>query len=128
MESNFEYLKSFVKKHGYSEKIMIFCQGGTTLEHLKCVVFNKKDIPSGRKIDINDIKFDMDSDLPKDVFFRWLEYCDKSLEPKGYMYWLTKMNNKYQPMGVDKTELNIFKDEILGSVELIRQQLEKYKK
>lgn len=127
MKSNLEYVRIFAKKHGYSLQVELFYQNGRTPDYLKYVKFDKKDIPiEDMLIDLDDIKYDVESEHPKDLFFRWVEYCEKN-EKVGYKYWVTKMNNKYQPMDVDKSDMDKFINDIENSLGKLKVQLIKYR-
>ena len=119
-----EYLDSFVKKHKFNKEITVRCFGGKTFDDIRSVVFNKEDIPSGKRISLEDIMYDVDSDLPADVFLRWLEYCDNHKDNEvSYIYWMTKMDNAYEPMNIDKHESEKFKEDIMSMVEKLKTSL-----
>lgn len=103
MKNNWEYLVSFVNKHKFDAKVEVRCHNGNTVEDIQSVVFNKKDIPSGRRVSINDVKYDVDSDLPSDVFMQWITYLNNGGE-FSYIDWMTKMDNQYTPIGIDNSE------------------------
>ena len=126
---NIEYLMDFVRKHGYDEKITAGYSGGRTPDHITYIVFNKKDIPSGKKIKIEDIRYDIDAELPPDAFFRWLEYCDKQDEDNQptYIHWMTKMSNIYEPIGMDKSGSEELREKLESAINLIRNKLQDYK-
>lgn len=122
MKSNFEYIKEFVEKHNYDKHVHVQCFKTVDLDSVKTVVFNEVDIPSKKPINLDDIKYDIDSDLPEDVFYRWLEYCDKHKDSDvTYIYWMTKMDNHYEPMGIDKSESEKVKNLIYSKLEEMRQ-------
>lgn len=121
MFNNLDYLKEFVKKHHYDEKIHVQFNGVANCDNIKTVIFDKKNIPSERKIDIDDIKYDVDSSLPEDVFYRYLEYLDKSKSDVSYIYWMTKMDNHYEPMGIDNSESEKIRKIIYNKIEEIRK-------
>lgn len=105
MKSNYDYIKEFIVKHNYSNKVKVQCFKQMEVDNIKHVIFDEIDIPSGRKVNMEDIKYDIDSSLPEDVFYRWLEYVDKiNDEAITYIYWMTKMDNRYEPIGIDKSE------------------------
>lgn len=115
MLTNVEYLQKFVKKHHYKDKIHVQCIGEITTENINTVIFDTCDIPSGVKIELDDIKYDIDSLLPEDVFYRWLEYIGSN-KYVSYKYWMTKMDNKYFPIGVDNSEALRIKDSIYSKL------------
>ena len=121
MKSNFEYLKEFVKKHNYSEQIHVQCYKSIGIDSIKTVVFDEKDIPSKRKIRIEDIRYDIDTSLPEDVFYRWLEYLNEDENNDvTYIYWMTQMDNHYEPMGIDKSSSERVRKKIYDKLEEIK--------
>ena len=121
MKSNLDYIKDFISKHNYNEQIKVQCFKSVGIDSIKYVIFDKKDIPSGMRVDIEDIKYDIDTSLPEDVFYRWLEYLDKNKDNKvSYIYWMTKMDNKYEPIGIDKTESENFRKIIYDKLNEIK--------
>lgn len=124
---NVEYLLDFVKKHSYSKQVTAGYSGGKTTEHIDYIIFNEKDIPSRKKVRMDDIRYDIDTNLPPDVFFRWLEYCDTHEDQPSYIYWMTKMANNYEPMGIDKSGSEEFRKELTNALNLIKDKLEGYR-
>ena len=126
---NIDYLMDFVRKHGYNDKITAGYSGGNSSDHITYVIFDKKDIPSGKKILIEDIRYDIDTELPPDVFFRWLEYCETQDEDNQptYIYWMTKMPNIYETIGLDKSGSEELKQKLESAVNLIRNKLHDYR-
>lgn len=61
-----EYIKKFVKKHGYEFSYWISDEPGTTACFIEQYYFS-----------YDDIRYDIDKDLPKDLIFSW---HDDSLE------------------------------------------------
>ena len=122
MLTNRDYIRKFVLKHDYKQDMIhVQCLDSLSIDNIQTVVFNKEDIPSERKIPIDDIIYDIESELPKDVFFRYLEYIDKN-DYVTYIYWMTKMDNKYEPMGMDKSESERVKKILYDAVEQIRNK------
>ena len=121
MKSNYDYIKEFIIKHNYKNKVKVQCFGNVGIDSIKTVIFDKTDIPSERKIDIEDIKYDIESLLPEDVFYRWLEYVEnKNNSYVSYIYWMTKMDNKYEPMGLDKSESEKLRKLIYNKIDELR--------
>ena len=121
MLSNKDYLRDFIRKHRFSYKITIQCYKSITYDSIQTVVFDKKDIPSGLKVNMDDIRYDIDSDLPADVFLRWLEYRDNNPDSKvSFIYWMTKMDNAYEPMGIDKSSSYKMKDDIYNALNQLK--------
>ena len=67
---NIEYLTKFFKKHNLSGKITARYIGSTTTEdeYLSEIIFE-----DGTILKMNDIIFDIDSDLPVGVFEQWIK-------------------------------------------------------
>ena len=121
MQSNYDYLKEFVKKHKYSPKFRVQCFRTVDYDSIRYVIFDKKDIPSGKKINMEDIRYDVISSLPEDVFYRYLEFCEKNPDKDiSYVYWMTKMDNKYAPMGVDTSDSEKLRELIYSKIDEIK--------
>ena len=77
--SNVEYIFEFANKHGFPktecEVVFNVIDDGsgkdiyTTDDDIKSVRFDKSLVE--REINIEDIRFDIDTDLPEDVFYAW---------------------------------------------------------
>ena len=81
-------------------------------------VYDEYDIPSKRKIRIEDIRYDIDTSLPEDVFYRWLEYLNEDENNDvTYIYWMTQMDNHYEPMGIDKSSSERVRKKIYDKLE-----------
>ena len=119
--SNFEYIKRFVNKHKYKEQFRVQCYKTISTDNIKYVIFDKSDVPSGIKVSLEDIKYDIDTSLPNDVFYRWLEYRENNPEKNtSYIDWMTKMDNQYTPIGVDNSESGKLKDIIYNKLDELR--------
>lgn len=103
MLGNLEYLNEFVTKHNFNSNVQLRFNGAVHEDYIQSVVFNKKDIDSEYRVSLDDVKYDIDSDLPADVFLRWIEYLNAGGDA-SYIAWMTKMDNHYIPMGVDGSE------------------------
>lgn len=120
MKSNVDYIREFVLKHHYNTQVHVQCHGGRHDYNIRMVIFDENDVPSKKEVSIDDIKYDIDSSLPEDVFYRWLEYCDENEDDVSYVYWMTKMDNKYFPMGVDTSELRHVKEQIYFKIDELK--------
>jgi hypothetical protein len=124
-DNNIEYIKEFIKKHNYSPKITIQVVGEQLDENIVSVKFNKKDVKLDRTFKIDEIRYDIDTDLPDDVFFRYLEYLEKNEDDVDYIYWMTKMSNGYEPMDIDFSSRDQLLDEINQSLAYIKKVIQK---
>lgn len=116
MLKNTEYIDRFISKHHYDGHVHLQCHKTIDEDGIKSVIFSEKDVPGMRKISIDDIKYDIDSDLPEDVFYRYLEYLSGHDEVT-YIYWMTEMDNRYFPMGIDTSASESIRREIYESLE-----------
>ena len=103
MIGNLEYLHEFVKKHNFDSNVQLRFRGTVHEDNIQSVVFNKKDIKTEHRVSLNDVKYDVDTNLPADVFLRWIEYLDAGGDA-SYITWMTKMDNHYTPMNIDNSE------------------------
>lgn len=105
MKNNYDYIKEFVYKHKYKTKVSVHAKNKLTdINSIQSVTFDPSDIPSMKKFDINDIIYDIESDLPEDVWYRYLQFLNESKKDVSYVFWMTKMDNKYNPMNIDTSE------------------------
>ena len=119
-----QYLIDFINKHKFNQVVKIICNGGTTYEHIEYVVFNEQDIPCGHKVKIEDIRYDVLSSFPNDLFMRWIEYVEKTGDDaKDYIYWVTKINTLFEPFGMDKSESEEFRKVVEGALDAMRKGL-----
>lgn len=123
MRTNFDYIKEFVEKHHYDgSSLVVTCLGKACHDNIKAVRFSGKDIFPSRNISIDDIHYDIDSSLPEDVFYRYLEYLNKTESEMTYIDWMTKIDNRYEPMGIDKSESEKLKKEIFDKLDEMKRQ------
>ena len=122
MLSNLEYLNEFIDKHNFNKVVDLRFNGVVHEDYIQSVKFNKNDIKSDYRVSLDDIKYDVDSDLPSDVFLRWIEYMDNGGD-RNYIDWMTKMDNQYTPMGVDNSEGEKLKDLIMSTLDEMRKKL-----
>ena len=115
LKSNFEYIQEFCYKHNFDTNIHIQCHRVASFDNVDTVVFNEKDIPDGTKVSIHDIMFDIDSDVPEDMFIQWLKYCKEVGEIK-YMDWIFKKDTHYVPKEFDKFGTTEFVNSIVEMV------------
>lgn len=122
MLSNLEYLNEFVDRHKFNKKVEIRFNGTVDENYIQSVKFNKEDIKSEYRVSLNDIKYDVDSDLPSDVFLRWIEYLDNGGD-KSYIDWMTKMDNQYTPMGIDNSDGEKLREEVENALNTMKRML-----
>lgn len=124
MKGNFDYIKEFVEKHHYDgSALTVRCYGQVCHDNIRYVRFCEKDVSSPRYIHIDDIQYDINTQLPEDVFYRYLEYLDNNPEKEvSYIDWMTKMDNKYEPIGIDKSESEKLRKELFDKLEELKQQ------
>lgn len=121
MIDKFEYIKEFINKHHYNSVVQLYPNTAVTMDDIEAVKFNEKDIPLDKKIPIQDIIYDILSDLPADVFFRYIEYLEKNKKSDvSYIYWMTKMSNHYQPINVDNSASYRMKDIIYNKINKLK--------
>lgn len=120
--TNKEYIQEFIKKHGYHSTITVQCYKSLNYDAIKTIVFDERDIPSKMKIDMEDIKYDVDSSLPNDVFYKWLEYRNTNENSNvSFIYWMTKMDNKYFP-DVDISDSLKMKEDVYKSINSLKSK------
>ena len=109
---NIEYLTKFFKKHILSGKIKARYIGSITTEdeYLSEIVFE-----DGTILKMNDIIFDIDSDLPVGVFEQWIKSGDIN-----FPEWIQKSN--YIP-DINTSSVKQFQTEMVEIVNDMKQQV-----
>ena len=112
---NDEYIRLFLRKHHYDGNITVQSLPGMGWENVMYIICNEKDIPSKKQISIEDIQFDILSDLPEDVFYEWITYCEEH-ENIEYQKWFTDVFHLYIAK-VDNSSSEKLREEIESSIE-----------
>lgn len=113
---NIEYLTLFFKKHNLSGEIRVRYDGVDEPDDdfMTDIIFENGDV-----ININDIIFDIDSELSEDIIWQWLEY--KKTNEISLMDWLISPETNYIP-NIDDDDPEI-KKEIIDIVEDIKNNI-----
>lgn len=120
---NDEYIKIFLKKHNYDGNIIVQSQFGNTWDDVVSIICNEKDIPSKKAIDIEDIQYDILTDLPEDSFYQWLKYCETK-EDISYKRWISEIPNYYEPLNSDNRSVEEFRKSVEDSINNILESFE----
>lgn len=97
---NDEYIRMFLKKHNFDGNITVNTLYGMTWDDVVSIICNEKDIPSKNEIDIDDIIYDVVSDMPEDAFKQWISHCNNGGK-MTYREWCTTDVFNYIPSGID---------------------------
>ena len=103
---NIDYLECFFKKHNLSGKVTVRYTSRVVIDdYMSEVEFENGDI-----IDINDIIFDIDSDLPADVAEQWM--ASKKENDISLSEWI-QTNTHYLPKSLmDRSSIENYQKEM----------------
>lgn len=101
--SNFEYLEKFFRKHNLNGKIKVRYDKPGQDDYMSDIEFENGDI-----VNINDIIFDIESDLEPDVVKQWLK--SKKDNDISLMEWI-RTDNHYMP-DFENTSMKEYQREI----------------
>ena len=82
----------------------------------------KLNFENGDVVNINDIRFDIDSDFPNDIFDQWIIIRRK--EDISLLDWL-KNNTHYFPKNIDNSSVEEYKKELESVVDDIKENINK---
>lgn len=100
---NIEYLKCFFKKHSLNGRVKVKYDKPCQDEYMTDIEFENGDI-----VNINDVIFDIESELEPDVAMQWL--TSKKKNDISLKDWI-KSDNHYMP-DVDNSAMKEYKKEI----------------
>ena len=115
---NIDYLTEFFKKHNLTGKVRIKYSSSIILdEYISDIIFENGDV-----VNINDIRFDIDSDFPNDIFDQWI--IIRREEDISLLDWL-KNNTHYFPKNIDNSSVEEYKKELESVVDDIKENITK---
>ena len=100
---NIEYLEQFFRKHNLKRKIKVKYDRSGQDEYMTDIIFENGDM-----VNINDVIFDIESDLEPDVVKQWLK--SKKDNDISLMEWI-QTDNQYMPE-FDNTAMKEYQREI----------------
>lgn len=100
---NIEYLEQFFRKHNLKGKIKVKYDRSGQDEYMTDIIFENGDM-----VNINDVIFDIESDLEPDVVKQWLK--SKKDNDISLMEWI-QTDNQYMPE-FDNTAMKEYQREI----------------
>lgn len=112
---NIEYLEAFFKKHKLSGKIKLKFPSVVSDEYISDIVFENGDV-----VNINDIIFDIESDLPDDMVKQWLE--EKKENDISLIDWIQN-HPHYVPKDIDRSSVEEYQREMTDIVEDVKKNI-----
>jgi len=114
--SNLEYLEEFFKKHNLSGKIKVRYSSTIQMdEYMTDIIFENGDV-----ININDIIFDIESELPEDIIWSWL--ISKKEKDIGLSDWM-QTDTHYIPKDMDTSSVKDFQNEMATLVDDVKKSI-----
>ena len=115
---NIDYLTEFFRKHNLTGKVRVKYSSSIILdEYISDIIFENGDV-----VNINDIRFDIDSDFPNDIFDQWI--IVRREEDISLLDWL-KNNKHYFPKNIDNSSVEEYKKELESVVDDIKKNINK---
>ena len=115
---NIDYLTEFFRKHNLTGKVRVKYSSSIILdEYISDIIFENGDV-----VNINDIRFDIDSDFPNDIFDQWI--IVRREEDISLLDWL-KNNTHYFPKNIDNSSVEEYKKELESVVDEIKENINK---
>lgn len=114
---NIDYLELFFKKHNLSGRITVKYSSRTAIDdYMSDVTFE-----NGENVSINDIIFDIDSDLPDDIFDKWIEARKEN--DISLPEWI-QTDMHYLPKDMDTSSVEEFQKEVTTIIDDVKQAMD----
>lgn len=115
---NIDYLELFFKKHNLSGRVSVNYSSKIVIdEYMTDIVFE-----DGLTINIHDIIFDVDSELPEYIAEQWMK--EKKERDISLIDWVQE-GTHYMPEKIDTTSLDDYKKELEGLVGDLKESMTK---
>lgn len=115
---NIDYLEEFFRKHNLSGQILVnYDDPYETDLFMSTITFENGDV-----ISINDVRFDIDSQLEPDVVDQWLK--QKRIKDISLMNWIASPNN-YVPTDVDYSSVEEYKEKMTKLADDVNEHINK---
>lgn len=115
---NIDYLELFFKKHNLSGRVSVNYSSKIVIdEYMTDIVFE-----DGLTINIHDIIFDVDSELPEYIAEQWMK--EKKEKDVSLVDWVQE-GTHYMPEEIDKSSLEEYKKDLEGLVGDLKESMTK---
>lgn len=115
---NIDYLELFFKKHNLSGRVSVNYSSKIVIdEYMTDIVFE-----DGLTINIHDIIFDVDSELPEYIAEQWMK--EKKEKDISLVDWVQE-GTHYMPEEIDKSSLEEYKKDLEGLVGDLKESMTK---
>lgn len=115
---NIDYLELFFKKHNLSGRVTVQYSAKVAIdEYMTDIVFE-----DGLTINIHDIIFDVDSELPEYIAEQWMK--EKKEKDVSLVDWVQE-GTHYMPEEIDKSSLEEYKKDLEGLVGDLKESMTK---
>lgn len=115
---NIDYLELFFKKHNLSGRVSVNYSSRIAIdEYMTDIVFE-----DGLTINIHDIIFDVDSELPEYIAEQWMK--EKKEKDISLVDWIQE-GTHYMPEEIDKSSLEEYKKDLEGLVGDLKESMTK---
>ena len=104
---NLEYLEQFFKKHKLSGRIKVTYSSPSQIDEFMSSVT----LENGEVINMNDIIFDIESELPEDMLEMWFDARKEN--DLSFPEWL-QTNINYVPKNMDTSSVDEYRKEMEG--------------
>lgn len=115
---NIDYLELFFKKHNLSGRVSVNYSSRIVIdEYMTDIVFE-----DGLTINIHDIIFDVDSELPEYITEQWMK--EKKEKDISLVDWIQE-GTHYMPEEIDKSSLEEYKKDLEGLMGDLKESMTK---
>ncbi len=115
---NIDYLELFFRKHNLSGRVSVNYSSRIAIdEYMTDIVFE-----DGLTINIHDIIFDVDSELPEYIAEQWMK--EKKEKDVSLVDWIQE-GTHYMPEEIDKSSLEEYKKDLEGLVGDLKESMTK---
>lgn len=113
---NLDYLETFFKKHNLSGKVTVKFTSPIALdEYMSDIIFE-----NGDKISINDVIFDVESELPDYIFHKWMD--EKKQTDIALIDWM-KTSTIGLPKDIDISSVTQYQNELTELFEDVKENI-----
>ena len=113
--TNIDYLELFFKKHKLSGKIKLKFSSAVRDENITDIVFEDDTV-----ININDVIFDIESELPDDLYELWLSSRENDISFKDWI----QTDIHYIPKEIDRSPIEEYQRELTTLVDDVKKNIE----
>ena len=114
---NIEYLTQFFRKHKLSGRVKVYYSSPTQIDEF----LDNVTLDNGENLNISDIIFDIESELPEDMLELWLDARKEN--DLSFPEWL-QTNTHYVPKEMDRSSVEEYRKEMEGLFDQVKTSID----